>query len=146
MKFEFYGTDKGFRKGILFLAGRGKPLSSFNITSTRKEISIEESFRKRCQTCLVEFDEEDLGGYRGTLENAITMEPLIEKMDPKVKWIVAASSMGAYFASLLPEEIILGMVLIDPVTRLFRNTLEFLFIFISRLHQPINLIMKSSLK
>lgn len=121
MKFEFQAADQGFRKGILFLAGRGKPLSSFNITSTGKKINLEEVFRKRCVTCSVEFDEEDLLGYQGAIESDTTMEPLLKQFDPKVKWVVVASSMGAYFASLLPEKIISGMILIDPVTRLIRK-------------------------
>ncbi len=41
MKFEFYSVDKNYRKGIIFLSGRGKSLDNFNVTSTGKEINLE---------------------------------------------------------------------------------------------------------
>lgn len=117
MKFELHPGN--FRRGVLFLSGRGKSLDNFNQTSTGKRIGLEENLRKRAQTCLVEFDQKDEAIYLSFKENGTLHEPpltlLIEALDPKVKWVVVASSMGAYFASFLPEHLILGYVLIDPV-------------------------------
>lgn len=138
MKFEFSSSDQGFRKGILFLSGRGKLVESWNQTSTGKIVDLEADFRKRVQTCSVEFDENDLEGYQGVLQEDRTLAPLIERLNPKVKWLVVAHSMGVYFASLLPENLLSGMILIDPVRTLSRTE------FISKLIQRVTLTLSSS--
>ena len=125
MRFKFHSRERGFRKGLLFLSGRGKSYSSWNETSTGKVIDLEVGFRERVQTCLVEFEGGDLEGYEklktgNSIENDSTMDELVSNLDPKVKWVVMASSMGAYFASLLPESLLSGVILIDPVTTLSR--------------------------
>lgn len=125
MKFEFSSADQGFKKGVLFLSGRGKSIQSWNQTSTGKTINLESDLRKRVQTCSVEFDETDLEGYLqakvGNPQEDTTLTPLIQRLDPKVKWLVVAHSMGAYFASLLPEKLLSGIILIDPVRTLVRT-------------------------
>ena len=106
MKYEIHADDQGFRKGILFLSGKGKSLNNFNITSTGKNISLETQFRKRVQTCLVEFDETDLENRE------LVMKKLTELIDPKLKWYVVAHSLGCSFAIEL--ESITAMILVDP--------------------------------
>jgi hypothetical protein len=108
MKFELHSTDRGFRKGIIFLAGRGKTMESFNTTSTNKTINLELDFRTQVQTCLVEFDEDDVN------LDSNPMAPLITALDLSIKWIIVASSIGAYFAEFIPLKLISGVVLIDP--------------------------------
>ena len=117
MKIEFHSSEKGFRKGLLFLSGRGKMIESWNVTSTGKKIDLELGFRERAQTALVEFDEKD---YELYLTGGDAPD-LIEQLDPKVKWVVVASSMGGYFASLLPEKLLLGILIIDSPPRLSRT-------------------------
>lgn len=119
MKYELHSQEQGFRKGLLFLSGRNKTIQSWNVTSTGKRIDLEMAFRKRVQTALVEFDEVDLSGYHQGGPD-YTLEPLLSQLDPRVEWLVVASSLGAYFASLLPERLLLGMILIDPPARLAR--------------------------
>ncbi len=126
MRFEFHSADRGFRKGLLFLSGRGKSIQSWNVTSTGKVIDLEKGFRERAQTCLVEFDESDLTAFwrlknDGVREEDQTLSPLIAELDPKVQWLVVGSSLGGYFASLLPQTLLSGLILIDSVTALVRT-------------------------
>jgi len=120
MRIERYSTDRGFKKGIVFLSGRGKPLDNFNITSTGKVIDLEKMFRGRVETCLVEFDEKDYEIYSKEVEYRFPDDLL----NPRVKWRVVAHSMGAWFAFKLPQELITGMILIDPVSKLTDQQLK----------------------
>lgn len=88
MKFDFHGKEKGFREGVLFLCGRGKSIESWNLTSTGQQIDLELGFRERVQTGLVEFSEEDI--------ERPNLTPLIEQLDPSVKWLIVASSLGGW--------------------------------------------------
>lgn len=120
MKYEIF--NKGFKKGIIFLSGRGKKYTTWNVTENGKKIGLEEVFRKRCNTCLVEFDTEDEIYYNKYIDGSIDLDessivnPLIEVLDRNVKWFVMAHSYGSYFASLLPKSLIHGIILIDPVS------------------------------
>lgn len=134
MKYELSGTS--FKKGIIFLSGRGKKYTTWNVTENGKYIGLEEMFRKRCNTCLVEFDPEDdiyynkhfetenIADIPKLLDERTVLDPLIAILDPNVKWFVVTHSYGSYFASLLPKSLIHGMVLIDPVST---NLLMFKF-------------------
>lgn len=122
MKYEVF--NKGFKKGIIFLSGRGKKYDTWNVTENGKIIGLEENYRKRCNTCLVEFDVEDEIYYDKYIDNVLEpvdqeasiLNRLIEVLDNKVKWFVVAHSYGSYFASLLPKVLIHAFILIDPVS------------------------------
>ena len=122
MKYEIV-NDGGFKKGIIFLSGRGKDLNNWNITETGKYIGLEEFFRKRCATCRVSFDAADeviCNKYNNNgciIEQLIgdeTLLPLLSILDRKIKWYIVAHSAGSYFTTLFPAEIVQGILLVDP--------------------------------
>lgn len=123
MKFQLNILNDKFNKGILFLCGRNKSIVSFNVTNTGKVFNLEKQFQKRVRTCLIEFDETDLDGYLFFKTNNKLKEsdPTVDSISNiinsvDIRWVVVASSMGAYFANLLPMDKIIGLILIDPIS------------------------------
>lgn len=115
---KFYNLEQRYKSTILFIHGFGKNHNDWNETKTGKQILIEKTLNKICNTILVDIEEDDYG--KETLLIAEEIFLGIPEILLKTKITVVCHSYGAFYGLNLCEinpDIFGRLVLIDPTVK-----------------------------